>query len=339
MDFMHFTAGADDADRRLDKVIRRFLGEASLSSLYKSLRKGLIKVNGAKSSADYRICEGDDIQIAAFLTESSAQSPSDGKSGSKIGSKALDRSIVVFRNENLLVLNKPYDVPVQPSPSSRPGESLSEMVSSDYAFLHPEQSSLSFRTGPLHRLDRKTTGLIAFSQSAFGARRFSELIKSHGIKKSYVALVSGRLDEAEEWHEEISRDERGDKKSFHTVKIFEEDTGMGKSACTKAAPLAHGILCGKEVTLAQFVISSGRTHQIRSQAAFHSHPLVGDTAYGGDDIRHLSLGQDFFLHAYELRFPADGMLGTGEVLRAFISTKFQKMLNSALIKWDGSLII
>ena len=48
MDFLEFKTGQDDQDRRLDKVIRIFIPELTLSQVYQSLRKGLIKVNEKK---------------------------------------------------------------------------------------------------------------------------------------------------------------------------------------------------------------------------------------------------------------------------------------------------
>ena len=92
MDFIHFTAGKDDSERRLDRVLRNFLSEEHLSSIYKSLRKGLIKVNGKKCDGNFRISQGDDIQIAVFLLKEShetcppeAKSQSSAEEGSREG--------------------------------------------------------------------------------------------------------------------------------------------------------------------------------------------------------------------------------------------------------------
>ena len=69
MNFKHFKAGMDDSGRRLDRVLRRFLSEENLSSIYKSLRKGLIKVDGKKCDGNFRVSEGSDLQIADFLLD------------------------------------------------------------------------------------------------------------------------------------------------------------------------------------------------------------------------------------------------------------------------------
>lgn len=308
MDFTHFTAGKDDSDRRLDRILRRFLSEENLSSIYKLLRKGLVKVNGKKADGNFRISEGDDIQIADFLLSPSSENENPGAEKTS----PLSKDIIIFKNESILILNKPYDIPVQPSSSSR-GNSLAEIVQKDYEISH-KKDSLSFRTGPLHRLDRKTTGLIAFSQNLEGAKWFSEKIKSHEIQKIYLAVLQGKLMEKQVWEDQIEKLENSSEQAgsgnFHTVSV--NSSGEGKFAHTEVTPLSQGIFCGKEVTIARVLITTGRTHQIRSQSAYHGFPLLGDTAYGAVKIDSKRFGQDFFLHASELYFPKDNPLSLPE---------------------------
>ena len=334
MDFSHFTAGKDDSDRRLDRVLRNFLSEENLSSIYKSLRKGLVKVNGKKCEGNFRVSEGDDIQIANFLLPQNATSEEENqeKAGSskKTGKQASSSIIIdstVFKNDFILILNKPYDMSVQPS--SPKGNSLSELVQKEYEESH-QKTSLSFKTGPLHRLDRKTTGLIAFSQNLEGAKWFSQAIKTHAVQKIYLAILEGNLSEEQVWEDyieklEISNEEAAvsndtnlvarSEKGFHTVTV-NSSADSGKFAHTEVSPLSHGFFNGKAITLARILIKTGRTHQIRSQSAFHGFPLLGDTAYGGTKIDSKRLGQDFFLHAAELHIPADNPIGLPQTIIA-----------------------
>ena len=337
MDFTHFTAGKDDSDRRLDRILRRFLSEENLSSLYKSLRKGLIKVNGKKCDGNFRIKEGDTIAIADFLLGKTCPKEAGGKSDdvkaesfepSYLKENKFIESITIFKNEALLILNKPYDIPVQPSSSSK-GTSLAEIVQKDYELSH-KNTSLSFRTGPLHRLDRKTTGLIAFSQNLEGAKWFSEKIKSHEIQKVYLALLEGKLTEKTVWEDDLHNATAARQGAFHTVSVSAD--GEGKNAYTEVTPLSHGIFNKKSVTLARILIKTGRTHQIRAQAAFHGFPLLGDTAYGGQKIDVKRIGQEFFLHAAELHFPKDNSLGLAESITAPIPQTFEKILQELTLK-------
>ncbi|MCR5724857.1 MAG: RluA family pseudouridine synthase [Treponema sp.] len=349
MDFTHVLAGKDDNDRRIDRIVRRYLNETALSSLYKSLRSGLIKLNGKKCAPGDRVCEGDDISIAAFLCGASApknKSPSSEQSAAAKAitnglfqsedSKIIPEESIIFRNEHLLILNKPYDIPVQPSAANQ--KALSTLIQQDYALLKKESTSISFRPGPLHRLDRKTTGLLCASQSLQGARWFTKAMQSHTIRKQYVCLLEGRLTDRMTWTDSVKKNipGRGTKEAgFATVTVGSQETGS-KEALTTAIPLAYGSWHGKDVTLTQCTIQTGRTHQIRAQAAAHGHPLLGDTAYGGS--RLTGCGQDFFLHAYELCF-LEPSCGVPTVVQAPIMTFFQKMLGKTLIKWDGQLIL
>jgi len=74
MDFTDFAAGSDDGGRRADRVLRRFLYDANLSSVYGALRKGLILVNAQRVKPDARIESGDVISIASFLLQNEFQS-------------------------------------------------------------------------------------------------------------------------------------------------------------------------------------------------------------------------------------------------------------------------
>ena len=110
MDFTDFKTGADDTGRRLDKVIRIFVPTATLPNIYKSLRKGFIKVNGVKANPDYRINDGDIITIADFLikeSQSQGQDECKGLCRSDPGvQNILDKNLIVFENEHILILNK-----------------------------------------------------------------------------------------------------------------------------------------------------------------------------------------------------------------------------------------
>jgi len=78
------------------------------------------------------------------------------------------------------------------------------------------------------------------------------------------------------------------------------DTSTGKRSIgiTEVFPLAHSTLLPSGITLVVLQIHTGRTHQIRAQASFEGHPLLGDCKYGGRAFRG-----GYFLHAFRLRMP------------------------------------
>lgn len=344
MNFKTYFPGKDDEGRRLDKVVRKFLNQETLSQIYKSIRNGLIKVNGKKVKPEYKIQENDELKIADFLctvTEKLNDSSEITEyNDENIETTAFSKENIIFKNEHILAINKPYDISVQGK------NSLAEQIAANWKKKRnagKTEASLSFMPGPLHRLDRKTSGVLVFSQSLKGAKWFSEAIANHKIKKTYIAILEGKINSEATWETKIENEsalenfrQSGRNKFFYTVKNFEKNSPEGKLAISKVSPLATGSYGGKSVTLCKIRILTGRKHQIRSQAAYFGFPLLGDTAYGGTKINE---SQDFFLHALELEIPEDNPLGLPPVIKSFISTKFEKMLNKILINYKSLSII
>lgn len=313
MDFVQYRTGTDDEGRRLDKVLRILFPQTPLSSFYGYIRKGLIRINEKKIKQDYHISSGDIIYVARFLELAEREKAEQDKE------KKLPPCI--FRNEHILVLNKPYDIPVHETASDK-GNSLNKIVLSHF---NTDTGSLSFTPGPLHRLDRKTTGLIAFSQSIQGARVFSGLIKNHEIKKYYLSIVVGHPSRVLKFTDYLTKDPEVSSTHFHTVHVSEvPDEPSSRRAVTEVRPVAYGSFEGHDVTLVEVRIETGRTHQIRSQCASHGYPLLGDTAYGG-----IPYGA-FFLHAWKLEIPYPNALGLPAVLSAPIPERFLSFIEKYL---------
>jgi 23S rRNA pseudouridine955/2504/2580 synthase len=170
--------------------------------------------------------------------------------------------------------------------------------------------SLSFRPGPLHRLDKPTSGIVVFSKTLEGARAFSALIRNGRIKKQYLAVVEGLVKGPELWEDLLVRDQ-GARKTFiaggREAGAGPGDSktpGAAKPARTRIQPLALSAGTPKanggegKFSLILAEIDTGRTHQIRSQTAAHGFPLAGDKKYGG---AYRSGG--FLLHAWKLDLP------------------------------------
>ena len=229
---------------------------------------------------------------------------------------------IVFQNEDILILNKPYDVLVHGSDNS-----LDKQVENYYKKINQNKSkSLSFTPGPLHRLDRKTTGLLSFSLSLNGARWFSENIKNHTIQKKYVSVVQNKLLHQEEWIDYIEKKSDKDNSKFHKVEVSKlKENDEQKKCITKITPVKYGKYKNIDITFVEIEIKTGRMHQIRSQASLHNHPLLGDTAYGGLKIEDFS--QDFFLHAKELFFPSENPINLPNTVNATLPKPFLEFTN------------
>lgn len=305
MEFIEFEAKEDDNGRRLDKAVKRIFESKGIQpeNIFKLIRKTLIKLNNKKSVPEDRIKIGDKIFIADFLLKENSASKNKTEKNS---AQKLHGDISVqtaFKNEHLWIINKQSGIEVQPSKNS-------SFCLADFVAQNTKTSSLSFRPGPLHRIDKFTTGLVAFSQSLQGAKWFSENIKNHSIKKTYLAIVENFLPENE-----------------FTI----NDTIEEKPACTKIKKIAQGTFCGKEISLAKIKIETGRKHQIRIHCASRGFPLLGDKLYGGTKIPNGEFSNcGFFLHAWKLEFPKDNPLLLPNEIYAEIPSLFKKFIENFL---------
>jgi len=270
---MELITGENDKGRRLDRILRKALPDHPLPLIHRLLRQGLVLVNGKPGKMQDRIDCGVRIKIPS---DKNKQEPS-VTSVAAVKHPPLD---IIWQENGLLAVNKPSGISVH-GPNS-----LDTMVRS---FLKDKLSkSLSFTPGPLHRLDKPTSGIVIFSASIEGARLFSSLLHEKKVRKIYLAIVEGIIKKEETWQDDLVRD-REKKKTF-----ISESKDSGKTAVTKVIPIA----VEGNYTLIQAEIATGRTHQIRAQAAFHGYPLAGDTKYGGHRFSYGSL----FLHAWKMEF-------------------------------------
>jgi len=279
------TAGADDCGRRLDRILRKALRQTPLSAIHRMLRQGMVLVGGHKADARRRVLSGETITVLQAEAEREAPAAKPVDIEEKAGnSNAIPE--ILFEGSGLLILNKPSGLSVHGRGS------LDDMVQS---YLAPKlPPSLSFRPGPLHRLDKPSSGVLVFSTSLEGARLFSGMMRGGMIKKEYLAIVEGKIEKAETWVDELFRDTKI-KKTFTESQVGNNPEQLkGKYAVTGISPLTANKAC----SLVLFKIETGRTHQIRAQAASRGYPLLGDRKYGAS---HLSGG--FLLHAWRLYLP------------------------------------
>jgi 23S rRNA pseudouridine955/2504/2580 synthase len=285
---LELRAGADDDGRRLDRILRKALPDLPLSGVYRLLRQKRALVNGLPAKADARVRSGQTIRLEGFIHDGGGRVPPDGLRAAP-AKKPLR---IIWEGAGILALDKETGICVHGP------DSLDEQAR---AYLERKlPASLSFKPGPLHRLDRPSSGVVVFSTSLEGARIFSTLLRARLLKKRYLALVDGKIEEAAFWEETLVRDTR--RKKTGASPAAQSPGRRGKTARTRVFPLA----AGDAYSLVLFEIETGRTHQIRSQAAFHGHPLAGDRKYGGSFLEG-----GLLLHALSLEFPPQPV-DTGE---------------------------
>ncbi len=285
-----FIISVDDAERRLDRVIRIFCKDTSLSALYGAVRKGLIRINGKKVKAGYKTVQGDVLSIASVLITGSSQAGAEEEPCLQC-SQAKDDSVhavskscisVLLQTEDLLIINKPAGIAVH-------GEhSVSSMLSENTETVQ-RQRGLSFRMGPLHRLDKYTTGIVCFSQSLAGAQWFSKCLSERSLKKYYIGVTEGKMQDG----------------------IIHTGGGQGDV-------LTHCFVLGynpkEHVSCVLFRLITGKKHQIRKHAQYCGHPLAGDRRYGSK--KSSKNYQQYILHAWRLYFPQERLKSLPDYLEA-----------------------
>ena len=333
---MNLRTGPDDDKRRIDRILRKALPDYPLSLIHRLLRQGKILVNGTRAAPQDKVPAGAVITVPDTRNKGLGAGNREQEAGNEKKPSPLPPAHspldIIWQDEDLLILNKPVGIAVH-GPNS-----LDTLVQQYLAELAPEKTSLSFRSGPLHRLDKPTSGAIAFSKSLEGARRFSECMREGKIHKQYLAIVEGCMDKAQTWENQLSRDKTRKKTLAEGAAAIVMPAGMKgpAAALTTVTPLAAPVAPNeKKYTLILARIHTGRTHQIRAQAAAHSHPLLGDVKYGGHKIpgdlsplpAHCPLDNPFptfFLHAWKLAI--DGKINASAPLplafQAAIQTLF-----------------
>jgi 23S rRNA pseudouridine955/2504/2580 synthase len=320
-EYRSITPGRDDDGKRIDAVLRRVLEHVPLSGIYRALRSGDVRVNGRKIKPNYRVHPDAAIEVRASLLSGIPDSPRGIRHARAPISADAPGSIakmIVFDGPHILALNKPSGIPVQGGHRDIETVPLDAQVR-DY-LSHTIADSLSFRPGPLNRLDRNTSGLVFFSASVEGARRFTSYLRSQECEKLYIALLCGRLSGPVRWDDELVRDEASRRTRIAKPSGSREADG-GRPARTAAMPLVISDTVPIR-TLALCRITTGRTHQIRAQAAAHGYPLCGDRKYGGADGEI----SRYFLHAYRYSLPEfDAVLGFHAVSAPISSSQTEQI--------------
>jgi len=190
---------------------------------------------------------------------------------------------VLLETEDLLVVNKAAHMPTHPSHGH-----FQDTLANGLAYRYTA-NGIAFRPRFINRLDRNTTGCVLVARHALAASALSASMARGEIKKTYLALVSGRIDSPRQIETGIRR--KGESIILREVCPIPE----GQLARTLVEPLWST----EALTLVRLTPYTGRTHQLRVHMAFLGHPLLGDELYGGD----LSCLSRHALHAAELTFP------------------------------------
>lgn len=259
----------------IQKTVEQFLLSNGYSAaLIRRLRhteQSILK-NGIPVYTTYRLDEGD--SLAVTLPE---------EHGSEnIVPVPMDLDIR-YEDRDLLVVNKAAGVPIHPSQ----GNHDNTLANGIAWYLGEKGEAATYRA--INRLDRDTTGLLILARHALSACMLSEMVRTHAIRRCYLAAASGLVPPEGVIDAPIAR--TCDSTIERCV-----DFERGDSARTHYRTLCYNR--DTDCSLVELRLETGRTHQIRVHMKHIGHPLPGDFLYNPD---YRLIGRQA-LHSWQLDF-------------------------------------
>ena len=258
----------DNSGRRLDNYLISIYNTVPKSKIYNIIRKGEVRVNSSRVRPNYKIKTDDIIRIPPNLNI-------DQPLTKTIGIDLIKKHAanILFENDNYIVLNKKSGIAVHGGTKNIIG--LIDIIREKYG----KNIDLC------HRIDKNTTGCLVFGKNKKAVKFFNNLLIDNNIKKTYQAVLKGKL-----------------KKNIVINKpIYKNITTKSKNSISKFKIIEHL----NNATLVEVQIYTGRSHQIRIHSALINHPIIFDNRYGDKDFNKSydkNIRKNIALHSKSISF-------------------------------------
>ncbi len=271
--------GADEAGQRLDNFLLARLKGVPKSHVYKLVRAGQVRVNGARAEVSRRLAEGDEVRVPPVRV-AARPAVSAGTVPTRLAAHVL------YRDEHLLVLDKPAGWAVHG------GSGVARGVIEQLRLENPQARFMELA----HRLDRETSGLLVVALKRRALLGLHEALREGRMDKRYLALATGT------W----AGDTRQARFPLHK---YVTPSGERRVRVEAGGQAAHTRFTRLQrwpgYTLLEAQLKTGRTHQIRVHLAELGCPIAGDEKYGDFALNKALEKQGLkrmFLHAWRLSF-------------------------------------
>ncbi|MBQ8839886.1 MAG: RluA family pseudouridine synthase [Clostridia bacterium] len=248
-----------DVKKRLDLYVSEAM-QITRSSAQGLIDDGFVLVNGGEQPKNYRLRQGDIVEIEEREPRELSCEPEDIPLN------------IVYEDKDIIVIDKPSGMVVHPAPGNESGTLVN-------ALLYHCKGELSgingvVRPGIVHRIDKDTSGLLVVAKNDESHVFLSSLLKDHQITREYHAILTGHLKENEGTISTYMARHPVDRKKMAVVPSTRQGA---REAITHYSVIED--FAG--YTYAKMVLETGRTHQIRVHTSYLGHPIIGDEVYGG----------------------------------------------------------
>jgi 23S rRNA pseudouridine1911/1915/1917 synthase len=278
---MKLQAGPEDRGLRLDVFLAQRLENLTRSQIQLLNRSGAIRIEGHPDKSGYRIRGGETIEVDLHSLQPAPLTP-----------EQIPLQIH-FEDQDIAVVDKPAGLVVHPGSGTNGATLVHGLL---FHFQDLSNVGGEARPGIIHRLDKKTSGLLVVAKNNVAHARLSKDFQDRKVQKTYIALVHGKLRQPSGTIElSVGR--------HPTIRTkMSVSPTRGRSAFTEYRVVEEF----RGFSLLEVNIKTGRTHQIRVHLSAIGHPVVGDDVYGErsykEFVRKFGVFDRYFLHAAVLRF-------------------------------------